>query len=61
MRQGTKGRWQLRTLTAIVKGYTTDRQGPRVEEDEGWRGNSNSKVRTKILKYQVTIRVNNVF
>jgi hypothetical protein len=60
MRQGTKCQWQARTLTTIEEGYSTDRHGPRVEEDEGWRGKLGSEVRAKILIYIVTIRRNNV-
>ena len=59
MRQGTKSRWQAKTLTTIEGGHTTDRHGPRVEEDEAWRGKRSSEVRAKILKNIVTIRRNN--
>jgi hypothetical protein len=59
MRQATKSRWQAKTLTAKEGGHTTDRQGPRVEEDEGWRGKRSSEVRAKILKNIVTICRNN--
>jgi hypothetical protein len=59
MRQGTKSRWQAKTLTGKEGGHTTDRHGPRVKEDEGWRGKRSSEVRAKILKNKVTIRRNN--
>jgi hypothetical protein len=43
-------------LTAIVERYSTDRQGPGIEENEGLRHERDREERAEILKYDVTTR-----
>ena len=61
MSQGAKRRKQAKILTTIETRYTTDRHGPRIEEDEGQRRRHGSEDWAEILKDVVTIRRNNVF
>ena len=54
MGQCAQGRRQASTLTAIEKRYDTDRQGPRIEEEDGRQQTHISEGRAEILEYGVT-------
>jgi hypothetical protein len=60
MSHRTKERRKARTLTAIDERYATDHHRPREEEDEGLRHQRIREDGAKILKYDVTMKRNNV-
>jgi hypothetical protein len=60
MSHRTKQRREVRTRTTIDQRYTTDRHGPREEEEEGLRHKRIREYGAKILKYDVTMEGNGV-
>jgi hypothetical protein len=60
MSHGAKGRRKASTLTTIDERYTTDHQGPSIEEDESLYHKRIREGRAIILEYGITMQRHNV-